>query len=92
MKQHGKARDHNEQEIITALLGAGCIVDKMDPPMVDLLVGVHQQWVKVEVKQPKGVLTIGQLRQQAQAETMNLPFYVLRSVADAVALVRDMKP
>jgi hypothetical protein len=92
MKQHGKARDHNEQEIIAALTNLGCIVWKMDPPRVDLLVGVHQQWVPCEIKQPKGTLTIGQLRQSEICDTMNLPFRVLRSVADAVALVRDMKP
>ena len=90
MKHHGKARDHNEKEIVNALINLGCIVWPMDPPRVDLLVGVHQKWIPCEVKQEKGVLTIGQIRQSQICDTMNLPFVVLRSVADAVALVRDV--
>ena len=88
MKQHGKARDHNEPEIIKAFENLGCLVVFLHPPAPDLLVGIKGAWHLVEVKSAKGVLTEPQLRLMQRTEGTTLPFHVVRTVAEAIALVR----
>ncbi len=84
VKQFGKARDHNEKEIVEALRKAGCLVYQLEPPMPDLLVGRDRIFRLVEVKQPKGKLTIGQVEMQKICAAMQLPFHVVRSVEEAL--------
>lgn len=82
--RRAKKRDANEPEIVHALRKAGAVVWYQDKPF-DLLVGFRGRLIAMEVKTPFGKLKPSQVEALAESIVRGLPFYVVRSVDDALA-------
>ncbi len=88
VKQFGKARDHNEPEIVEALRNMGAYVLPLHPPAPDLLVAYKGELLLMEVKGPDGELTEGQRKMRMQLQTQDCQLFVVRTVGEALGLLR----
>ncbi len=81
--QHGRRRDWNEAEIVTALRQIGVQIFHISAPgLGDLLAWTASEgWRVIEVKQPRGRLTPQQTDLHAR-----VPVCVVRSVQQALEL------
>ena len=85
INRRAPARDHNERAIINALLRVGAYVIPVSGPGVpDLLVGWRGEWLLMEVKQPKGRLTIAQQAFHQDAALHDLSVYIIHSEQEAI--------
>ena len=85
LRRVNPVRDRNEKPIAQALQQAGAIVWRLSAAdLPDLLVGWQGRLILLEVKSAKGKLEPGQERFHATARALNLPCYVVRSVAEAL--------
>lgn len=87
LRRHNAKRDANEGIIIAALEASGCLVQRLDTPC-DLLVllPAGRGIIVVEVKTKTGTLT------KDQAEFARYwPLHVIRTVEEALALVRGKR-
>lgn len=83
LNRHAKRRDANEPEIVNALEKLGADVFRLDAP-ADLLVGLRGQWYLMEVKMPKGRLTVKQKRVHATTRTQ-IP--IVQNIEEALQVV-----
>jgi Holliday junction resolvase len=81
----GKKRDENEPEIIAALESIGCDVVRLHEP-VDLVVGLANRTVLLEVKMPGGTLTSDQ---KEFFESFRGEAYVVRSGERAIEVMTN---
>lgn len=90
LRKYNARRDQNEPEIVTAFRDLGCLVHRLDKPF-DLLVFVYKslrdRMILVEVKMPGKKLNDNQIMSQADG----WPVYVIRSVDEAVELVKALR-
>lgn len=101
MRRRAAKVDDNHGEIVRALRAVGAFVvdlSSVGGSCPDLLVGHRGRWVLIEVKDGKkppyrARLAAGQWLFHQQAKEMNLPCYVVKSVAGAIgALAPDPEP
>lgn len=85
IRRHNAKRDANEPMIVAAFEAMHCLVHRMDTPC-DLLVQHRGQIMLVEVKMPKGTLTLDQ-----KDFSKLWPMHVVRSVDDAITLITGRK-
>lgn len=85
LRRYANRRDANESHIITALEALGCMVYRLDKP-VDLLVLHRGKVLLVEVKTKRGTLTKDQI-----TFAQYWPIHIIRTVDDAIALVRQTR-
>lgn len=83
LARRAKKRDAAEPEIVSALRKAGAVVWYQDRPF-DLLVGFHGRLIALEVKGRVGKLKPAQVTALADSIAHGLPFFVVRSVDDAL--------
>lgn len=92
------SRDESEPEIVEALRRAGCDVFQLDGRDIpDLLVGVGDRWVLLEVKEPLGPrggdskdgqhLSEGQAAFFALAQARRRPIALVRTAEEALRAV-----
>lgn len=76
-----RRRDWNERQIVSALQAIGVTVERLSAPGLPDLLAWHPRdgFRLIEVKQPRGRLTMAQERQ-------TMPYSVIRSVDEALAL------
>lgn len=85
IRRYDARRDSNEAQIVAAFEGMGCQVERIDTPC-DLLVNIRGAVFLVEVKTERGTLTKPQ-----QSFSRTWPVHVVRSVDDAIALVKSKR-
>lgn len=90
IRRHNAKRDQNEQAIIRAFKSMGCMVARLDQP-VDLLMYCPMargpRMHLIEVKMPKSDLNDNQRAFVAAG----WPVHVIRSVDEAIALVKSLR-
>lgn len=81
-------RDRNETEIVRALEKVGALVYRLSAPgMPDLLVGLRERWVLLEVKYRTGALGALQTLFAQRCAASHLPCYLVRTVEEALQAV-----
>lgn len=94
--RYSKKRDENEPQIIAEFEALGCKVERMEPPMLDLLVGLpNKRLIVVDVKDPAkdkrygsrkhGNLTPSQ--RDLMAKWTGWPFFVVETTIEARGIV-----
>lgn len=87
LNRYGKRRDTNEPEIIKELKAMGCTVETLDTPL-DLLVGVDNLNLLVEVKTEHGRLTP---KQKKFIQHWKGDFAIVRTPAEARDLINNLR-
>jgi hypothetical protein len=84
-------RDGNESAIIAYLRDQGALVLQVSGrDLPDLLVGFCGLWWPVEVKQPRGRLSPGQMVLIQRAADHQLPVGIVRDLVEAQRLLHNM--
>lgn len=92
LRRQAARRDRNEAGLVHYLRERGAIVHRLSGAGVpDLLVGYAGLWWPVEVKQPRGTLTVEQLRCVARAAAAGLPWRVIRDNVECEQLLLAMR-
>lgn len=90
LRKFNAKRDANEGPIVAAFKDMGCMIYRLDQP-VDLLLycpmAMQQRLHLVEVKMPKGDLN----DKQEAFRAAGWPVHVIRSVDEAIALVKSLR-
>lgn len=90
LRKFNAKRDANERQIVETFRALGCLVARLDQP-VDLLIYVpmarDQRMHLVEVKVPGGQLNDNQQGFVA----LGWPVHIIRSVDEALALVKKLR-
>ena len=87
IKRWAAKRDANERAILEAYERVHAEVVALPDAPCDLFVGWAGRWVGVEIKSGSGALTERQKAFRDRCQVKGLPFYVIRSVEDALQAI-----
>lgn len=87
--RRAKKRDANERAMLDVLAKAGAYVIAFDSPF-DLLVGLHGEWLTLEIKNPdtRSPLTKAELDHKEECELRGLPHEIVYTVDDLLDVLR----